>query len=166
MFNPTEIFRSHDRRNSLFAIATLALGLCVALGTAFAQDAQEQSNPGSAPAKGEHMGHRQMPSVDDQLKHMTKKLSLSDEQQAKLKPILEAQRTQMGQIRGDSSLSREDRFGKMKALRETTDNQIKGVLNEDQQKKFDKMRAEQHGWGQHRRGGENAPPSGNPDSPQ
>ena len=59
------------------------------------------------------MGRRHMPTVDDQLKHLTKKLNLSDDQQAKLKPILEDQRKQMDGIRNDSSLSREDRFSKM-----------------------------------------------------
>ncbi len=89
------------------------------------------------------MGHRHMPTVDDQLKHLTKKLNLSDDQQAKLKPILEDQRKQMDGIRNDSSLSREDRFSKMQEIRQSSDTQIKSVLNDDQQKNFDKMREEQ-----------------------
>ncbi len=116
------------------------------------------------------MGHRPMESVDDQIKHLSKKLNLSDDQQAKLKPILEDQRKQMEAIHGDSSLSREDRFGKMQALRQSSDAQIKSVLNEEQQKNFDKMRAEQQErMKQWRRGGDNAPPppsGGAPDSPQ
>jgi Spy/CpxP family protein refolding chaperone len=101
---------------------------------------------------GERMGHRpMMPSVDDQIKHLTQKLSLTDDQQTKLKPILEDQRKQMEQIHNDSSLSREDRFSKMQQVRASSDTQIKAVLNDDQQKKFDKMREEQRShmrWGQ------------------
>ena len=89
------------------------------------------------------MGRRHMPTVDDQLKHLTKKLNLSDDQQAKLKPILEDQRKQMDGIRNDSSLSREDRFSKMQEIRQSSDTQIKSVLNDDQQKNFDEMREEQ-----------------------
>ena len=106
------------------------------------------------------MGRRHMPTVDDQLEHLTKKLKLSDDQQAKLKPILEDQRKQMEGIRDDSSLSREDRFSKMREVRQSSDTQIKSVLNDDQQKNFDKMREEQGNrmkrW---HKGGDNAPPA-------
>ena len=103
------------------------------------------------------MGHRPMGSVDDQIKHLSKKLNLTDDQQAKLKPILEDQRKQMEAIHSDSSLSREDRFSKMQALRQSSDAQIKSVLNEEQQKNFDKMRAEQQErMKQWRKGGDNA----------
>ena len=113
------------------------------------------------PGMGRGMGRRPMESVDDQIKHLSKKLNLTGDQQAKLKPILEDQRKQMEQIHNDSSLSREDRFSKMQALRQSSDTQIKSVLTEEQQKNFDKMRAEQQDrMKQWRRGGENAPPAG------
>jgi Spy/CpxP family protein refolding chaperone len=160
-------------RKSLVATAFLAALLSLGVA-AFAQDdqngpppppPQQQSDqqPGqtSEPGMGRHMGQHQMPSVDDQLKHLSKKLNLSDDQQAKLKPILEDQRKQMETIHNDSSLSREDRFSKMQELRKNSDDQIKSVLNADQQKNFDKMREQQHermkNW---RKGGENAPPAG------
>jgi periplasmic protein CpxP/Spy len=174
---------SNDRggnRSSLVATAVLAalLSLGFAAGTAFGQDEQappappqagQQPDQQSAPGMGRHMGGRHMPTVDDQLKHLTKQLNLSDDQQAKLKPILEDQRKQMDGIRNDSSLSREDRFSKMQEVRQGSDTQIKSVLNDDQQKNFDKMREEQANrmkrW--HNKGGDNAPPAGAaPDSQQ
>lgn len=155
-----------------FLAGLLSLGLSA--GSAFAQDAQDAPPPPSGqqpgPGMGRGMGHHPMGSVDDQIKHLSKKLNLSDDQQAKLKPILEDQRKQMEAIHGDGSLSREDRFGKMQALRQSSDAEIKSVLNEEQQKSFDKMRAEQQErMKQWRRGGDNAPPppaGGAPDSPQ
>ncbi len=160
-----------SQRRSLLATAALAalLSLPFAVGNAFGQDQQETPPPPppSGQAMGHGMGGRQMPSVDDQLKHLTKKLKLSDDQQAKLKPILEDQRTKMEQIHGDSSLSRQDRFGKMQELRQSSDAQIKSVLNEDQQKNFDKMREEQRGqMRQWNKGGENAPPAPPPGDSQ
>ena len=112
------------------------------------------------------MGHRPRMSVDEQLERLTKKLKLSDDQQAKLKPILEDQNKQMEQIHNDSSLSREDRFSKMQALRQGSDTQIKTVLNEGQQKSFDKMREEQRDrMKQGHRGGDTPPPPpSNPDN--
>jgi protein CpxP len=160
--------RGKGTRKSWAAAAVMAAMLSLGVAT-FAQDDQngpppappdQQSGQPSEQGMGRHMGGRRMPSVDDQIKHLTKKLNLSADQQTKLKPILEDQRKQMEAIRDDSSLSRQDRFSKMQALRESSDADIKGVLNEEQQKNFDKMRAEQHermkNW--HKDGG-GAPPA-------
>ena len=81
----------------------------------------------------------QMPSVDDQVKRMTKQLSLNDDQQQKLKPILEDQRKQMQQLRNDSSLSQDEKFSKMRDLHEKASSEIKALLTQDQQKKFDEI---------------------------
>jgi protein CpxP len=164
-------------RRSWFATAFLAglLSLGFGAGNAFAQDTQDAPPPPPAGQQtgqgmGRGMGRRSMESVDDQIKHLSKKLNLSDEQQAKLKPIFEDQRKQMEAIHNDSSLSPEDRFSKMQALRQSSDAQIKSVLNEEQEKSFDKMRAEQQERRkQWRRGSDNAPPppaGGAPDTPQ
>ena len=61
-------------RSSLVATAVLAalLSLGFAAGTAFGQDepapppAGQQPDQQSAPGMGRHMGHRHMPTVDDQ----------------------------------------------------------------------------------------------------
>jgi periplasmic protein CpxP/Spy len=161
--------RGKGTRKSWAVAAVMAAILSLGVA-AFTQDDQngpppappdQQSGQPSEQGMGRHMGGRRMPSVDDQIKHLTKKLNLSADQQTKLKPILEDQRKQMEAVHNDSSLSREDRFSKMQALRQSSDADIKGVLNEEQQKNFDKMRAEQHdrmkNW--HKDGG-GAPPAG------
>ncbi len=172
-------FLRRGERKPLLAAGFLGalLSLCIVPGSAFGQDQPEAppppaaqsdqaSSPSTDPGTGRRMGHRQMPSVDDQLKHLTSKLNLSDDQQAKLKPILEEQRKEMEQVHNASSLSREERFHKMQELRQSSDTQIKSVLNEDQQKNFDKMREEQRNrMNKWRKGGENTPPpGGSPDS--
>jgi periplasmic protein CpxP/Spy len=137
------IARRGSQAAFLSMIAALLIVFCAGLTTAIAQDTQEQPSA-SGQEMGHHMGgHRGMPSADDQLKHLSKKLSLSDDQRAKLKPILEDQHKQMQQLWNDSSMSRQDRFSKMRELRENGASQIKSVLKDDQQKKFDAMREEQ-----------------------
>jgi protein CpxP len=148
---------------AIILVALVCLGL--GIGAAFGQYGQSQSAPdqsGQGSGMEGHMGRHQMASVDDQVKHMTKKLNLSDDQQAKLKPILEDQRKQMEQIRDDSSLSREDRFSKMKSVHENSTAQIKALLNDDQQKKFDKMQAERREHMGDRGPGNGPPPSDSP----
>ena len=173
MWNSTEPQKAcfgRSGRNTFLATILLAALFSVgfAASNAFGQDSQEAppAQGDQQPGMGRNMGRRPMMSVDDQLKHLTKKLKLSDEQQTKLKPILEDQHKQMDQLREDSSLSRQDKFSKMQDIRQSSDTQIKSVLNEDQQKNFDKMRAEQQDrMKQWHRGGDNAPPAGaSPDS--
>jgi periplasmic protein CpxP/Spy len=95
----------------------------------------------------------QMPSIDDQVKRMTKQLSLNDDQQQKLKPILEDQRQQMQQLRNDSSLSQDEKFSKMRDVHEKASTQIKALLNQDQQKKFDEIQQKRRERWELRRGG-------------
>jgi protein CpxP len=174
---PERSYFGRGERRSLVAtaVATAFLAVLLSLGfgavNAYGQDAQDAPPPPSqqsGPGMGRGMGRRPMESVDDQIKHLSKKLNLSDDQQAKLKPIFEERHKQMEQIHNDSSLSREDRFSKMQALRQSSDTQIKSVLTEEQQKNFDKMRAEQQDrMKQWHKGGDNAPPAGaSPDSQQ
>jgi protein CpxP len=169
---PQKCYSERGQNRPWFAVAVLAclLSLGLATANAFAQDQQAPpaDQPGqSGQSMGGHMGGRQMPSVDDQIKHLTKKLNLTGDQQTKLKPILEDQRAQMEKIHSDSSLSREDRMSKMQSLRESSDTQIKSILTDDQQKNFDKMRAEQQDrMKQWHKGGAGAPPAGNSDNQQ
>jgi periplasmic protein CpxP/Spy len=116
---------------------------------------------GSALAAGTFQGmrmrraghHQMMPSVDDQLKRMSKQLKLSDDQQAKVKPILEEQRNQMQQLRSDSSLSQDEKMGKMRELRQQSSSQIKALLNDQQQKKFDEVQKKRQEKWQSRQSG-------------
>jgi len=159
----------YERKALPAATILIPLVLSLGLGIAFGQNAQGQAAPdqsGQGAGMDGRMGRHAMPSVDDQVKHMAKKLNLSDDQQAKLKPILEDQRKQMEQIRDDSSLSREDRFSKMKSVHENSAAQIKTLLNEDQQKQFDKMQAERREHMGGRGPGNGRPPSDGPSPPQ
>jgi periplasmic protein CpxP/Spy len=147
MFNFRQHSNNSPRRGFRFFVTTTALAGLITGGiltmNAGAQDApaasqDSQSQPPAPPMEGGH-GRHKMPSVDEQVKHLTKRLSLNDDQQAKVRSALTDQRAQMEQIHNDSSLSREDRGSKMKAIHESTNSQIRSVLNEDQQKKFDEM---------------------------
>jgi septal ring factor EnvC (AmiA/AmiB activator) len=131
------------------AIASLLLGTC-------ALYAQEP-----APQGGGQYGRGQMPTADQRLQRMTQALDLSEDQQQKIKPILENESTQMQSLRADSSMSQDDRMAKMKQIRETTTSQINPILNADQQKKYAEM-ASHMGRGR----GPGANPSAPPPQPQ
>jgi hypothetical protein len=78
--------------------------------------------------------------IDDQVQVLAQQLSLTPDQQAKVKTALEEQHTQAMSIIGDSSLQREDKIQKIHALRESTIAKVRGTLTSDDQKaKFDQM---------------------------
>jgi Spy/CpxP family protein refolding chaperone len=75
------------------------------------------------------------------LNNLSKELNLTDDQKAKIKPILGNEAAQMKALREDTSLSREDRRAKFSDIQKKASDDIKAVLNPDQQKKYDDMQA-------------------------
>jgi Spy/CpxP family protein refolding chaperone len=100
----------------------------------------------SAPAAQEHsaMGGPTMGAMtpESRLKMLTEKLNLTEDQQAKLKPILEDQSKQMKALHDDTSLTPADKQAKMKELHESSTEKINAVLTPDQQAKWKQMRQE------------------------
>jgi len=93
---------------------------------------------------GQRMRHRMTPA--DQLARMTKQLKLTDEQQAKIKPILEEQHQKMMDLRQDTSMPREDRFAKVREIRQESLEKIKPILTPEQQKKWEKIQQKRREW--------------------
>jgi len=100
---------------------------------------------------GQRMGRQFGP--EQQLARMTKQLHLTDDQQAKIKPILEEQHKQMMALRDDTSMSREDRMAKFRQIRKESFEKMHPILNADQQKELQRMQKMQRG----RRGGGGGP---------
>ena len=125
---------------TIFRTATMA---CLLLG-AMAVFAQE---PPAPPQGGGGWQRGQMPTAEQRLQHMTQALNLTDDQQAKIKPILENETTEMQSLRSDTSLSQENRMAKMKQIHENTKSQINPILTPDQQKQYAEMMSRGHGRG-------------------
>ena len=100
----------------------------------------------TAPAAQEHgaMGGSMMGPMtpENRLKMLTEKLNLTEDQQAKLKPILEDQSKQMKALHDDTSLAPADKQAKMKELHESSTEKINAVLTPDQQAKWKQMKQE------------------------
>ena len=133
----------------------LATGLTLGTAAAFAQQDSPAAPDASAQQPGNgggRMGRMQM-SPDDRLAQMTKRYNLSADQQTQIKPILADSQQQMTALRGDSSMSREDKMTKMMSIREGANTKISAILNDSQKQQFaddqQKMqqRMQQHGGG-------------------
>ena len=127
----------------------------------------QPGTPGSAPSAQQEQAPPPQPgrpSIDDQVKMLSQELSLTSDQQGKLKNILEDQHQQAMTFVNDNSISREDKIQKIRVLRESTITKARGIMNDDQKKKLDAMLQQQQGP---RPGAPAAPssaPSSNPSS--
>jgi Spy/CpxP family protein refolding chaperone len=124
-----------------FSIAVLPLGFVAGL-LAVGQTSHALQ---TAPAVQEHgatSGHAMAITPESRLKMLTEKLNLTKDQQAKLKPILEDESTQMKTLDDDTSLAPEDKRAKMKELYKSYTQKINAVLTPDQQSKWKQMKQE------------------------
>lgn len=133
------------------------LAACMLAVGAFAQQNPPAQGGGDDQGQGHH--RRGMPSVDDQVKNLTEQLSLTDDQQGKVKAILQDTHDQMMKLMQDDSVSREDKMAKGRNLHEAAVGKIRDVLTDDQKKKFDDMQKEmQERMHQRREGGDSSNP--------
>ena len=115
-------------------LALFSVGICA---YSFAQD-KPAGGQEPKPANG---SERRGMNPADQTQRLTKELNLTSDQQTKVQSILEDQQKQMQALRQDTSSTPEDRRSKMMDIHKNSVSQIRAVLNDDQQKKFDEMQA-------------------------
>jgi hypothetical protein len=87
-----------------------------------------------------------------QLERLTQELSLTSDQQEKIKPLLLDRQQKMQALMQNQSLSQEDRRAQMRTIMEGSNNSIKANLSDDQKQKFDAMQQQRM-----RRGGPGGP---------
>jgi periplasmic protein CpxP/Spy len=129
-----------------------------------AQDApssDQQAAPTAAPPEHGRGPGRLDP--DRRADMLTKKLNLSADQRTKVTDIFKSEQAEMQKIHADASASQGDRRSKMMDAHKSSNDQIRAVLNADQQKKWDEMLARREQWVKSRHQG---PPAGAPDSDQ
>ncbi|MBZ5567197.1 MAG: Spy/CpxP family protein refolding chaperone [Acidobacteriia bacterium] len=127
------------KARTAFAIAIL---LAVLLPLTMMAQTEAPPPQGQGQGMGEHHGHMGRmgePSGQAHLDHLSRMLSLTDEQKAKVKPILDDVGAQALKIRQDTSLSPQDRMAKMRDLHEKAMTQVRGILTPEQQTKLDQM---------------------------
>jgi protein CpxP len=118
--------------------------LLLAFATALMVVGQTPHAMQTAPTAQEHgaMGGPAMAAMtpESRLKMLTEKLNLTEDQQGKIKPMLEDQSKQMKVIHDDASLAPADKQAKMKEVHESSIEKMNAVLTPDQQAKWKQMR--------------------------
>jgi Spy/CpxP family protein refolding chaperone len=132
-----------------YAVLMLALFVPVAL-------LAQGGGPGG-PGGGEP-GGRRVPSVDEQLDHLSQKLNLTDAQKPQIKTILQDQRDRMKQVMDSSTGPREENRSKMREIHEAAADKIRAVLTDEQKAKFDKMQDQHRKHTEEGHGDQGTPP--------
>src|ERR1700693_677401 len=135
------------------ARTAFASALLLAIALPLTMVAQTEAPPAQPQGQmGEHHDHMGRmggpPSPQQRLDHLSKMLNLTDDQKAKIKPIIEDTNAQSDSLRKDTTLSPQDRHAKMHDLHEKSMTQIRGFLTTEQQTKLDSMKHEGKGMSQ------------------
>jgi len=140
----------------IFLTAALA-GTMIAAGIpVVAQTATDSQSTTAQQAQdeGRHHHHR------NRLAYMSKKLNLTQDQQNQLKPIFQKQHQQAKSIWQDTSLTKDQKKEKMKALRQETMAQVNPILTPEQQQQWQQMR--EQAKARHQKNNEGQPATTNP----
>ena len=125
----------------------LSGSLVAAAAPGFSQDNSAGGQQAAPQGEPGHPHGRPDPAKRTEM--LTKQLNLTSDQQAKVLDILKSQQSQMESLRSDTSLSQEDRRSKMMEIHKTSDDQIRGLLDANQQKKWDEMQSKHEQWQGH-----------------
>src|SRR3954463_2620784 len=122
-----------------------ALALSLAATGAFAQQpSQSAPSSGDATAQqptGQYGHHGRHGKMDPQkaAQHLGKRLNLSADQTAKLEPIFADQQQKMAALRGNTSLTQDQRREQARAIFKDTHDQLSQVLTPDQMQQLKSM---------------------------
>jgi periplasmic protein CpxP/Spy len=134
---------------SLLAL-TLATVAYTVVPSAVAQDSGASDQQAAPPEHGRG-GHFD---PEKRTEILTKQLKLTSDQQPKVLDILKSAQSQMQSLRSDTSLSQDDRRSKMMEIHKTSNDQVRALLDSDQQKKWDAMQSKHQQWQGHHQDGQ------------
>jgi hypothetical protein len=130
----------------------MLLGAVLSTGVVLAQ-APDQTQPSSAAQAKQNDTARHAANPDRMAKHLSKKLGLSSDQEAQIKPVLEDRVQKIQALRADTSLSQQDRHTKAREIMQESNKKIEAFLNDTQKQQFEQM-------GQERRAHRKSQPEG------
>ncbi len=95
-----------------------------------------------APSTNQAESARHWPSPDEVVAKMDSKLSLSDDQKAKITPIIEERQEEKIKSLASEGGRRRKKAREIKSIMEDSDKKIKALLSDDQKKKYDELQQE------------------------
>jgi len=139
------------KRNLILSLIACGASLALCPGLHAQEASPAPATSGTDAGTGGHQwGHR---GGGESLERLTKELTLTTDQQAQIKPILDTLHTTMQANMQDTTLTQQEKMAKNKDTRNAANTQINALLTPDQQTKFAAMLQNMHN---HRHGGDNS----------
>lgn len=170
--NPRKLFTRMST-----GVAVLGMALCVPAAM-YAQDTGQAPAPPSQATTGQQaspgeqpMRHHHHPSPQHQLRHLTKMLNLTADQQQQMLPILQDQHKQMDAIHNNAALSPQERHQQMRTAMMDTHQKLEALMTDTQRQQFEQAiqqrreRMQNGGVGPGRGAGTPPPPPGGQSAP-
>jgi Spy/CpxP family protein refolding chaperone len=123
---------------SLIKLPLVAVAFAMAIPFTFAQDAGTPPPPPPGEQGGKPEGHKGQ--RGDRFKMLAEKLNLTEDQKAKIKPILEEEMKAMKAVMDDTTLDRDAKRPKIDEIRKSYREKILPLLTPDQVKKLDEIK--------------------------
>ena len=122
---------------------SMLLGAVLATGVALAQTPDQSQASSAAQTTQTTAGQEHKTANPDRMAaHLGKKLNLSNDQVAQIKPLLEDRAQQMQALRADTTLSQQDRRTKAHQIMQDSNTKIESLLNDTQKQQFEQMMQE------------------------
>lgn len=119
-------------------LTLLAAAIALAAPISYADD----NTPPPPPPQGEHGPDHKGGHHGDRFKFLCEKLGLTDDQKAKVKPIVLDEMKAIKAVREDKSLDHKAKGPKIEEIRKSHREQIRALLTPEQQKKLDELKEE------------------------
>jgi len=116
-------------------VLTFALILAVSWVPALAQGAGDQASTMAA-------DQETRAKVQASLQHLSSELNLTEDQKAKIKPILQDEVSQLKSVKADTTLSADQKQAKVSEIHGNAKSQIQSILTPEQREKFAAMKEE------------------------
>jgi Spy/CpxP family protein refolding chaperone len=141
----------------------LSTAIALALTGSLALAQAPQQTPDSPQSGAPHQWHHRQPSPEHEAARISRVLNLTPDQTAKLEPIFADRDQKLAALWQNQDLAPQDRHQQMRAIQQSTREQLSTVLTPDQLQQLKTLRHEHgpHGPGQWQGHGQPpAPPSG------
>ena len=127
------------KSNTLFVACLIVLIGCSA-PLAVGQQTAPPPNSQSIPSESVPATTGGWPTPEETVARMSSKLNLSDDQKAKITPVIADRQTQMRALMADTSGRRLQKARKAKSIMSDSDKKIEAVLTSDQKKTYAEMK--------------------------
>jgi Spy/CpxP family protein refolding chaperone len=130
----------------LFVTSPILLALCLSVPQVRAQQSSSATTVPTQPVKKSRSSgaHKSSGRAEAELADLSTSLTLTDDQKAKIKPILDDEHEKIHALKQANTGSTDDQKAKSKAIRNEANSQIRGVLTPDQQTKFQSISKRGH----------------------